>query len=131
MQARLSGLEIDVRPFTSLSATKVTNIFRIGVGAHIIRSEGIVEVVRLNDDLLVVVSIVSSDIEKACSEVEAAGSNINTTLTGKMDELLTQNPTCDLCAMKKSIRTHYETNVKCTRTLRSSTENWEVCEGVE
>lgn len=131
MQARLSGLEIDVGPFTSLSATKVTNIFRIGVGAHIIRSEGIVEVVRLNDDFLVVVSIVSSDIEKACSEVEAAGSNINTTLTGKMNELLTQNPPCGLYAIKKTIRAHGETNVKCTRTLRCSTEDWEVCEGVE
>lgn len=100
MQARLSALEIDVRPFTSLSAAKFTNVFCIGVGARITRREGIVKVVRLNDDLLVVVSIVSSDTEKACSEVEAAGGNINTTLTGKMNELLTQNPPCDLYAIK-------------------------------
>jgi len=62
-------LEIDVRPFTSLNVTEVTNIFAIGVGAHIIRSEGIVKIVRLNDDLLVVVGMVVVDVEKACSKV--------------------------------------------------------------
>jgi len=67
-------LKINVCPFSSLSATEGTNVCRIGVGAYIIRSEGVVGVGRLNDDLLVVVSKVGPDVEKACSKVQAIGS---------------------------------------------------------
>lgn len=88
--------EIDICPFFSLSATEVTNILRIGVGARIIRSEGVVEVVLLDDDLLVIVGLVSSDLKEACGKVQATDSIIRHRACRNMNEVLTQNPTCDL-----------------------------------
>ena len=69
LQACLSSLKINVRPFSSLSATEGTNVYRVGVGTYIIGSEGVVKAGGLDDDLLVVVSKVGSDVEKACSKV--------------------------------------------------------------
>jgi hypothetical protein len=101
LQALLSVFEIDIRPFGSLSTTEVTDIYLLEIRARIIRSEGVVEVVLLDDDLLAIVGLVSSDPKKACSKVQAIDSIIRDSVCGNMNKMLTQNPPCDLYDISK------------------------------